>query len=329
MEVVVTTGSRLHFGLICGGLDSGWQFGGIGLMLKTPGWHMSFRTCTIKDAIVSYQQETGIRIQEFLSFMRQSYELPPLFVKVSSVIPFHTGLGGGTQLGLAIASAAEIISGRASTHDPWKLARLAHRAERSAIGTAGFRSGGFLVDRGQTTDSSEANRVQRISVPETWRFLLIRPTSVQGISGDRERQFFHQRVQMPTMLVTRLGQQIDQQIIPAVVEGDFRTFAEKLEEYGDAVGSFYASEQGDIFAHPVIRSLVRQLRSQGIVGAAQSSWGPGICIPAESQGHAESIQQRIPTSMNGTALLTSISEPLNIGATVRFTAPEGSERCFV
>ncbi len=251
MKVVVTTGSRLHFGLICGGFETGWQFGGVGLMLKQPSWHLSVeRASTSQDAIVSYNDETSVRVNEFLSFLRQSYDLPPVMVKVSSNVPFHTGLGGGTQLGLAIASAAELISGRASAHDPWKLAQLAHRAERSAIGTAGFRSGGFLVDRGQTADSSEAKRVQKVAVPEAWRFLLIRPSAAQGLSGDRERQFFHQRVQMPNELVMRLGQQIDRDIVPAIEREDFQTFATQLEQYGDAVGSFYASEQGDIFAHP-------------------------------------------------------------------------------
>ena len=322
MKVQVTTGSRLHFGLICSSPEAGWQFGGIGLMLREPAWSLTVRrNSSSEDQIIGGRETTG-RTQEFLSFLRQNESVPTVDVTFHQEVPFHAGLGGGTQLGLALAAAAELISGRSDCHDPWRLAQLAHRAERSAVGTAGFRTGGFLIDRGQSATVPEHERVQRISVPDHWRFLLIRPVAAQGLSGDRERQFFNRRLQMPSHLVAQLVDEIESTMIPAIQSENFNVFSASLQKYGDAVGTFYASEQGDIFAHPAIRHVVRHLRSQGVFGAAQSSWGPGICVPARSQEHAESIAQMVPPSVDGTTIITSIAEPLNTGASVRFTAPE-------
>lgn len=326
MKVQVTTGSRLHFGLICSTPESGWQFGGVGLMLRTPAWNLTVLRSRSGSDQIEGDRETTERTHEFLSFLRQQRTVPHVHIAFTQEIPFHTGLGGGTQLGLALAAAAELISGRSDCHNPWHLAQLAHRAERSAVGTAGFRCGGFLIDRGQSYSATEHDRVERVAIPDHWRFLLVRPVAAQGLSGVRERQFFSRRVQMSAELVGQLATQIEQRIVPAIHANEFGTFASALQTYGDSVGTFYASEQGDVFAHPVIRELVRNLRSAGVVGAAQSSWGPGICIPAGSQQDAEAIAGLIPQSLNGTSLITTISEPLNMGASVSFVAPESSNR---
>jgi hypothetical protein len=64
------------------------------------------------------------------------------------------------------------------------------------------------------------------------------------------------------------------------------------------------------------------LAAQGVDGTAQSSWGPGICIPAKSESHAGSIAELIPKTIDGANIGIQISEPMNIGASVRSAAPE-------
>jgi predicted sugar kinase len=162
-------------------------------------------------------------------------------------------------------------------------------------------------------------------VPEAWRFVLVRPMSAQGLYGDRERSFFNQRAIMSELLVESLVRQIEDCLIPSIQNEKFETFSVSLEDYGDAVGRFYAAEQGDIFAHPVIRTLVATLRAAGIRGAAQSSWGPGISIPASSLEHARSIVDRIPSELDGTQLRFDIAEPLNTGASLHSECPEMSD----
>lgn len=324
MQIDVATGSRMHFGLICGTRESGWQFGGIGLMLRQPSWRMTLQLRDgTEDRIVASPEATP-RVRDFLRQIRSALPLRPIDVDVTQEIPFHAGFGGGTQLGMALAAASVLLTGRSLPQDPHDLAQLAQRAERSAVGTVGFRDGGFLVDHGLSAASESLRQVHRIAVPEDWRFVLVRPAQAQGLSGDRERTFFSKDVQMPKPLVKQLSEQIEHQLVPAVRDTHFDNFARALEAYGQAIGSFYAAEQGDVFAHPIIRRLVAQLQAQGVQGAAQSSWGPGICIPARSLSYAHSLLDMIPRSIDQTELSTLISEPLNTGATLRSTSPEGS-----
>lgn len=322
MKIDVSTGSRLHFGLICGTKKTGWQFGGIGMMLRRPAWHISLQTSQSENDIVTASEDAAPRVADFLRQIRTTTSLAPVNITVQSEIPFHTGLGSGTQLGLALAAAAELAVSHHLHNDPYQLASVAQRAERSAIGTVGFREGGFLIDHGLSSDSRTARNVERLAVPEDWRFVLIRPSRSQGLSGDRERSFFNQKIQMPEALVQQLASIVTQRIVPAIRQHRFDDFAMSLEAYGNAVGQFYAVEQGDVFAHPAIRALVDQLLTEGFHGAAQSSWGPGICIPAASLTHARAIEQKIPSVLHGTRFIVDISEPLNCGASIRTTSPE-------
>jgi beta-RFAP synthase len=322
MMIDVQTGSRLHFGLICGSPNTGWQFGGVGVMLRTPSWRLSLNALATGTDEVTANDEAKKRVLEFVTRIRNVLPLPPVSIKVFSEVPFHTGLGSGTQLGLAIAAAAHLIVKRQAGQDPCELALLAQRAERSAIGTMGFRDGGFLVDHGVPAAASESRHMERLCMPEAWRFLLIRPKNSQGLSGDRERQFFDQRVQMPAPLVHELAELISNRLVPSIRHHDFDEFSVSLETYGNAVGNFYAVEQGDVFAHPAIRQLVAQLRTHGIYGAAQSSWGPGISVPARSMSHAEAIAKLIPATAGETSFIVEISEPMNVGASVRTRGPE-------
>jgi beta-ribofuranosylaminobenzene 5'-phosphate synthase len=324
MKVLVTTGSRLHFGLICGTQHTGWDFGGLGVMLQTPSWQLELRDLRQADDHMIASTDVADRIREFLSRIRMHKDIGGLQISVSSTVPFHSGFGSGTQLALGIAAGVDAVCGTCSWNDSFGLAAVVQRAERSAIGTVGFRQGGFLVDHGQPSGSEAIRRVDRHSLPDDWRFVTVRPVDAEGLSGSDERQFFSQQTRMSSELVNHLTDLIECEIVPAVATGEFSRFASSLEQYGDMVGGFYADQQGDIFSHPAIRMLVAQLRKKGIHGAAQSSWGPGIGIPAESPEHSEFIRAAIPESISGAKLLVQISKPLSTGA--RIVTPGIDER---
>lgn len=324
-RIQMRTGARLHFGLILGNPEDGWQFGGIGLMVRRPGWQVEVQrapelTDTAALDEVRASAEATSRIVRVLAQLRASAKLPPLKITVSSEIPFHTGLGGGTQLAIGIASACLWLCDGQRDLTAVELAQKVGRSERSAIGTFGFDHGGFLVDQGATVTR---DRVQRVGLPDAWRFVLIRPVAGQGMSGADEQSWFGARPEMSSALIRELSQLATNDLFPSVQNETFSRFAEGLELYGDTAGRFYSRAQGDIFSSPVIRSVVAELRRAGIRGAAQSSWGPGICIPAESQEHAEHIVSRIPKQNSGAELSVLISEAQNSGATLltEATAP--------
>lgn len=316
-RVAARTGARLHFGLILGSPASGWEFGGAGLMVAQPGWKIS-ATVTAEDHISGGSPDTVDRITRLLQRLRSLQHVPPLQITVEAEIPPHAGLGSGTQLSLALTAAVGwLVSGQLPPPAE-HLAATCARSERSAIGTAGFDHGGFLADHGR---SAQCPRVLRLALPDEWRFLVVRPINTQGLSGAAEQQWFQGRREMPAALTNYLASLIQQRLLPAVANADAAGFASALETYGDSVGGFYAPAQGGTFSHPSISRLVAGLRQQGIHGAAQSSWGPGICIPAASQSAARQILDAIPHEIDGWRLETVVAEPLNSGASITREAP--------
>ena len=327
--IEITTGSRLHFGLICSELNARWRFGGIGVMLRQPAWRLSVQPTTADEDSIEASDDVCQRIRELLQRIRSRHYMTSLRMEVHHEVSLHTGLGSGTQLGLALSAASELLTHRRLQEDPFQLAQLACRAERSAVGTVGFARGGFLVDHGESSGESQHRQVDRFLFPDDWRFVLTHPENSQGLSGEKERTFFGQRIHMPQTLIEDLEQQVLQEIIPAVRESQFQAFATSLENYGQTVGTFYAAEQGGVFAHPAMTQLANHLRTAGVSGMAQSSWGPLIGIPAGSQEHAEEILRLIPDHIGSSRLTTTISEPLNTGASIRSVVDDAAGRRFV
>jgi len=291
-------------------------------MLRQPAWRLSVTPIAADKDSIEATDDTCKRIQELLQCIRSRHHVTSLRIEVHHEVSLHTGLGSGTQLGLALSAVSELLTHRRLQDDPFQLAQLACRAERSAIGTVGFARGGFLTDHGESDGVSLGRLVDRIVFPDDWRFVLTHPENSQGLSGEKEQTYFGQRIHMPRILVQNLEQQVLQEIIPSVRERQFEAFAMSLEKYGQTVGTFYAAEQGGVFAHPAMTQLANYLRSAGVSGMAQSSWGPMIGIPAESQKHAEEIVSLIPDLIGSSRLTTTISEPLNTGATIRSEVDE-------
>ena len=385
-QVEIQTGSRMHFGLICGTQQTGWMFGGVGLMVQQPGWHIRISSITgnadaAQNATKPHQnhpQQTATivrpeagqilqpmwpavacRVQQAWQVVIDKLptaQLPELAagavqLQVLQAPPLHSGFGAGTQLTLALASAAQVLWGNGRSDSVSHISRQLGRAGRSAIGTEGFERGGFIVDAGQQTaldvdrsdsksdaengnanskqedthpaaDGQNQRSLQRIAIPKDWRFIIVRPATQTGISGDTERAFFAQRQTMTADDVRQLSGLIVNDMLPAVRESNFAKFAVSVDTYGRIAGKFYASTQGDVFAHPQMNALAAWLKHQHIYGAAQSSWGPGICIPAESPDHAQHIAACVQSMTADTQTDITITQGLNRGATIRSVAPE-------
>ncbi|MCA9010612.1 MAG: hypothetical protein KDB01_12750 [Planctomycetaceae bacterium] len=327
--IEIVTGSRLHFGLICSRPAARWRFGGIGVMLRQPAWRLRVTPINGDTDLIEATSIARLRVREFLHRIRSHQQVPSLRLQVFEETSFHSGLGSGTQLSLALSAAAELLTRRRLEEDPFQLARMADRAERSAIGTVGFFKGGFLIDHGAVADGTLIRQVDCLTFPADWRFVLVHPADAQGLSGEREQTFFRQQASMPATLVDSLEQQILQHIAPSIRERRFDVFANSLENYGRMVGTFYSAEQGGVFAHPSITQLVEQLQTHGVIGMAQSSWGPLIGVPARSQQHADEIAKLIPSCLDEQALQVSISEPFNTGAIIRSMVNDAADRRFV
>ena len=313
-HVEVRTGSRLHFGLLCGPPRVTWHYGGIGLMIDAPAWHLSADLMAEGENEIYASQAASSRIRTILERFRSlNRSHHPVRIKLRNEAPFHNGLGAGTQLTLAVATALRILAGQPRPRCSSEIAGEYHRSRRSAIGTAGFDRGGFLVDYGRADD-----RVERLSFPEEWRLVVVSVGQSEGLSGAPEEQFFGERPALSQETLDVADRLIRSRIMPALIECDIDAVRQGLGTYGDMVGEYYSSAQGGIFSSPVIRELVSEL---GPVAAVQSSWGPSIAMLTESQQEAEALRSRVLDNRHAEHLGAVIARGLNSGAIVRTDAP--------
>lgn len=297
-------GSRLHLGLLqvpgAGVREGGRSFGGVGLMIEQPGLTVEVRAAS------SWSSE-GPHAERALAVARQSAELTgesrPLAIRVVQAAPEHVGLGTGTQLSLAVATAVRRSLG--DNPDPLVVAAEIGRGLRSGIGVHGFCRGGLLVDGGKGSEEHRvAPLVARHDFPEEWSILLATPTTQAGLAGERERAAFAQLESTPTAETGALCRLVLLGMLPALVERDLPAFGEAVFEFNRRAGLLFKASQGGEYGSPEGTSLVRELRGLGIAGVGQSSWGPTIFAIAEPD-RIESAASRLRNRHGVMAIVTS------------------------
>ena len=123
----IRTPSRLHFGLLGWGPEVVRQFGGIGLMIDSPGIELTVEPRRRMDrrGAAGGPSRADHRPASQSGCSNPESHLPPARVRVQSAPAEHVGLGVGTQLSLAVARAVLKLAG---LHDPAACrARPAHR----------------------------------------------------------------------------------------------------------------------------------------------------------------------------------------------------------
>lgn len=327
-RVTVSTGSRLHFGLLTHRPNSGREFGGVGVMIDSPGWTITAAVANddsnadsdrivVADSAATACPETEARVVRIVERFRQipDANVPALNVNVTSAIPSHRGLGSGTQLALATARAINDCLGRGRTSAS-ELAELTGRGLRSAVGTWGFESGGLIVDGGKLGSESVGSMAARQEFPSDWRFLLISPQSFNGLSGDDEVTAFRELPGMPQETTGALSRLIVMEILPAVQNLNFNRAAAGLGEYGNLAGEYFAPAQGGVFIDPRMRDFSRLLAEHGIEGFAQTSWGPTCAALCRNDNMANQAADVIQSLSGSGDYQCTIARPLNSGATI-------------
>lgn len=271
LVVRVRAPARLHFGVLDLRGHRGRRFGGMGAAVPEPGLELLVQAAQGLEA-------TGPEADRALTFARRYLSgegLPEAArIVVHRTMPAHRGLGSGTQLGLAVATALAELHGR--TTDPVQLAGVVQRGARSAVGTWLFRDGGFVLEGGRRESGGMAPLLVRHPMPAAWHAVVAIPDASPGLSGEDESRAFRDLPAASEREVERVSHLVLMQLLPALVEADLPAFGEALSLVQTITGGWFASEQGGPFAPGPTQRLLEVLREGGAAGVGQSSWGPTV-----------------------------------------------------
>jgi beta-ribofuranosylaminobenzene 5'-phosphate synthase len=288
-NIFVEAPARLHFGVLDLRGRLGRSFGGLGAAIPCPSLLLEAAPAR---GVAAHGPDAE-RAEDFARRFSEYHQLSSgARLTVHRAIPSHAGLGSGTQLGLSVARALAELNGLST--DPVDLARAVSRGKRSAIGTWTFALGGFIVEGGRRLGSEEmAPLLARFSIPESWHCVVAVPPGARGLSGDAEAKAFEELPTPPDGEVERVSHLVLMQLLPALVEGDLRSFGEALSAVQRITGAWFAAQQGGVFASGPTERLVADMAGWGAAGVGQSSWGPAVYGLVESELGARDLADRV------------------------------------
>ncbi|HYF40120.1 MAG TPA: beta-ribofuranosylaminobenzene 5'-phosphate synthase family protein [Gemmatimonadales bacterium] len=294
-SVFVEAPARLHFGVLDLRGKLGRCFGGLGAAIPSPSLLLEATRSNRTTSEGPDAERAADFAHRWFSYQAVS---GGVHIKIHRAIPSHSGLGSGTQLGLAVARALSELY-RVSA-DPVELARSTGRGLRSAIGTWTFAHGGFIVEGGRRPGSEAiAPLLARFAIPETWYCVVAVPAGGRGLSGEAEARAFEQLPLPPDQEVERVAHLVLMQLLPALVEDDLPSFGTALSAIQRITGSWFAAEQGGVFAPGRTEQLVAEMSALGAVGVGQSSWGPAAYGLVASAEAAALLAERVQNLLGG------------------------------
>jgi beta-ribofuranosylaminobenzene 5'-phosphate synthase len=298
-SVFVEAAARLHFGVLDlrGGL--GRRFGGLGAAVPALSLLLEARAAPAVEA----RGPDAARAAEFARrFLAHHGLAGGAALVVHRAIPAHSGLGSGTQLGLAVARALAELHGLPA--DAPALARAVGRGRRSAIGTWTFALGGFIVEGGRRPGNEAiAPLLARYALPAGWRCIVAVPPGAPGLSGDAEAGAFDRLPPPPEREVERVSHLVLMQLLPALTEGDLPGFGGALSEIQRITGTWFAPMQGGVFAPGPGGELIERMGRWGAAGVGQSSWGPAVYGLVGSPEEAAELAGRVREHLAGNGLI--------------------------
>ena len=283
LRIHIRTPSRLHFGLLGWGPQAGRQFGGVGLMIDSPGLDLVVEPAS--SWIVEGPRAS--RIEQLIAHLRVTMAeagmtVRPAHIRVESVPPEHIGLGVGTQLCLAVARAVSRVAGKTDVSVE-QLARWTGRGRRSGIGLHGFEHGGLIVDGGRRNEADIPPLLARVPFPEAWSILIVRPPGESGLHGPEENRAFANLPPITRDVTDSLCRLVLLEILPAVIERDLEAFGRRtLGELG------YGSRKSPPVSLRLKGGYTRRMKPRGSLtscarsgssASVRASWGLDSFMP--------------------------------------------------
>jgi beta-ribofuranosylaminobenzene 5'-phosphate synthase len=277
--VRVTAPGRLHIGFLDLGGALGRKYGSLGLALDLPVTQVALERAPRRSA----SGPDAWRAEQALVTVAAAFGLDDrVAIDVERALPAHSGLGSGTQLGLAVGVGLARLNGLDAT--PRTIAGILGRGQRSSIGLGAFEQGGIVLDGGRGALDAPPPVLSRLPVPDDWRILLIFDNGLAGLSGSRETAAMERLPPFPQSLADRLCRLALLGALPAAAEGDAHAFGLAVGEMQRRLGDHFAQAQGGRFTSPDVAAALSEIEARGIPGVGQSSWGPtGFAVLGDAE----------------------------------------------
>ncbi len=268
--VSVRAPARLHLGFLDMHGGYGRKFGSLGLSI----------TDVDTSLIAEYADDINItgpsskRAENYAEQVLSHFGIDGgVKMTIKSAIPEHSGLGSGTQLSLAVASAIVKLY-ELPEQQAGRLAAMLHRGARSGIGIGTFMHGGFIVDGGRGENTEVPPVISHMPFPEHWRIVLIFDDHADGINGVPERRAFNTLGAMDEDTSAALCRLTLMQALPSISENDCTRFGDAITQIQNIVGDYFADAQGGRYTSPLLKPILEAMTNGGATGIGQSSWGP-------------------------------------------------------
>ncbi len=310
--VSVQAAARLHLGFLDlhGGLER--KFGSLGLAIK----HINTTLIANYADDIDVSGPGSARAAELAEQVLSHHGIDGgVRIELLNAIPSHAGLGSGTQLSLAVASAITRLYGLMP--DAAKQAAMLHRGARSGIGIGTFKHGGFIIDAGRGAKTEVPPVICQTRVPEHWRILLVFDDAVEGINGAPERRAFNTLPPLDENLAGLLCRLAMMQALPAIAEDDCQRFGDAITRIQSIIGDYFAQVQGGRFTSPFLASVLDDLQEQGATGTGQSSWGPtGFAFFPDETGAFQALKKIRAAWQHEPRLSFMLTAPANEPASI-------------
>lgn len=309
-SVHVRAPCRLHFGMFSFGHADRPQFGGVGVMIEPPAVDVTISPSTA----FTVRGAMSERVVKFVETLVEKWQLgaaPACEVRIEAPRN-HTGLGVGTQLGLAVGVGMRRFLERLPIPVP-NLANSLGRGARSAIGTIGFEHGGLIVDGGKCPGQC-LSPFMRETLPSDWRFVLICRREKLGLMGELEADAFARLPPVKESVTAELERIAYEELMLAVVWKNYAAFSDAIYRFGRLAGECFAPAQGGHYANAHTATLVEAIRNHGVSGVGQSSWGPTVFAITADEDQASSLARWLMKRLESTNYDITISRPNNEGA---------------
>lgn len=294
--------SRLHFGLVEIRTGAPYCFGGVGMMVSFPSVCLEAHDRGVaRGARVETPQVPEYWRDRFRSvFQSIQSSLPGLIDRCVEVrwpiLPEpHIGFGSGTQFSCAVVRMLMKLAceSETSAREDWdvffRLMNQVGRGKRSQVGLRGFMDGGLIFDAG-----GGGERVTQAYVfPDSWRVLALWEPEYAGDSGQAEQDLFNACSHRENPYRDEMIGLIQNGLLPGINSADWERFSSALGRYGECAGEVFRLVQGDVYRSARIRFWVDKIRSLGVMGVGQSSWGPVVYAILPDSERAEWLRREL------------------------------------